>query len=301
MINVSESAATKINELLAEEQKLTSGLRVFVQGGGCSGFQYGLMIEDSPGPGDESLESNGVKIFVDPISAQYLERRRSRFRGQRDGRRVHDQEPERQVDVRVRVVVQRLGPARGLTPDVHGHRAHRSGRFPPASGRRETIVQARAHPRGVPQARRPPERRRPGRSDPPRGLADQPGDRLPHAAVDGGRRDRAQGGLRRRPVPLRAFLPAPAALPSHLQDLQPVVRVPELRHRGAHRGSGRRAQLRGPPERAADLRHVRGVPRGPAGAAGADHQRDWSSPATRCASPSPPSAAAWSSTRAPRA
>ena len=73
MINVSQSAATKINELLAEEQKLTSGLRVFVQGGGCSGFQYGLMIEDSPGPADQSLESNGVKLFVDPISVRYLE------------------------------------------------------------------------------------------------------------------------------------------------------------------------------------------------------------------------------------
>jgi iron-sulfur cluster assembly accessory protein len=72
MINVSQSAATEINELLAEEQKQTSGLRVFVQGGGCSGFQYGLMIEDSPGPTDQSLESNGVKLFVDPISAQYL-------------------------------------------------------------------------------------------------------------------------------------------------------------------------------------------------------------------------------------
>ena len=72
MINVSQSAATKINELLAEEKKQTSGLRVFVQGGGCSGFQYGLMIEESPGPTDQSLESNGVKLFVDPISAQYL-------------------------------------------------------------------------------------------------------------------------------------------------------------------------------------------------------------------------------------
>lgn len=73
MINVSQSAATKINELLAEEQKQTSGLRVFVQGGGCSGFQYGLMIEDSPGPGDTSLESNGVTLFIDPISARYLD------------------------------------------------------------------------------------------------------------------------------------------------------------------------------------------------------------------------------------
>jgi iron-sulfur cluster insertion protein len=45
---------------------------VFVQGGGCSGFQYGLMIEDSPGAADQSFESNGVKLFIDPISARYL-------------------------------------------------------------------------------------------------------------------------------------------------------------------------------------------------------------------------------------
>src|SRR5262249_47300697 len=47
MINVSETAASKINELLNEENKAGSGLRVFVQGGGCSGFQYGLMIEEN--------------------------------------------------------------------------------------------------------------------------------------------------------------------------------------------------------------------------------------------------------------
>jgi iron-sulfur cluster assembly accessory protein len=73
MINVSTSAATKIQELLAEEQKAESGLRVFVQGGGCSGFQYGLMIEDNPGPTDQSFTVNGIKLFVDPISAQYLQ------------------------------------------------------------------------------------------------------------------------------------------------------------------------------------------------------------------------------------
>ena len=72
MVNVSTTAAAKINELLAEEKKDQSGLRVFVQGGGCSGFQYGLMIEDEPGPGDQSVESNGVKLFIDPISARYL-------------------------------------------------------------------------------------------------------------------------------------------------------------------------------------------------------------------------------------
>ena len=73
MINVSEVAAAKINELLAEENKPDSGLRVFVQGGGCSGFQYGLMIEENgQGAGDQVYESNGVKLYVDPISIRYL-------------------------------------------------------------------------------------------------------------------------------------------------------------------------------------------------------------------------------------
>ncbi|OFW20334.1 MAG: hypothetical protein A3H97_20560 [Acidobacteria bacterium RIFCSPLOWO2_02_FULL_65_29] len=73
MINVSEVAAAKINELLVEEHKDGSGLRVFVQGGGCSGFQYGLMIEENgQGAADEVYESHGVKLFVDPISIRYL-------------------------------------------------------------------------------------------------------------------------------------------------------------------------------------------------------------------------------------
>jgi len=72
MINVSPTAAEKINELLAEENKVGSGLRVFVQGGGCSGFQYGLMIEESGGVGDQEFVSNGVKLFVDPVSVSYL-------------------------------------------------------------------------------------------------------------------------------------------------------------------------------------------------------------------------------------
>jgi iron-sulfur cluster assembly accessory protein len=43
-----------------------------VQGGGCSGFQYGLMIEESGGVGDQVFESNGVKLYVDPVSVSYL-------------------------------------------------------------------------------------------------------------------------------------------------------------------------------------------------------------------------------------
>lgn len=72
MINVSTTAASKINELLSEENKQGSGLRVFVQGGGCSGFQYGLMIEEARSDADQVFESNGVTLYVDPISIRYL-------------------------------------------------------------------------------------------------------------------------------------------------------------------------------------------------------------------------------------
>jgi len=96
MINVSETAASKITELLSEENKAGSGLRVFVQGGGCSGFQYGLMIEENgQGSGDQVFESHGVRLFIDPISIRRHHHRR----------RVHHQEPERHVDLRLRIIL----------------------------------------------------------------------------------------------------------------------------------------------------------------------------------------------------
>jgi len=74
MIQVTETAAEKINELLTEENKVGAGLRVFVQGGGCSGFQYGLMIDEGDGDAesDQVFEVNGVRLLVDPISLRYL-------------------------------------------------------------------------------------------------------------------------------------------------------------------------------------------------------------------------------------
>lgn len=74
MINVTQSAASKISELLVEEGRLGAGLRVFVQGGGCSGFQYGLMIDEGDGDAeaDQVFEVNGVRLLVDPISLRYL-------------------------------------------------------------------------------------------------------------------------------------------------------------------------------------------------------------------------------------
>ena len=75
MINVTEMAAEKITALLAEEAKQGAGLRVFVQGGGCSGFQYGLMIDEGEGDADSDqvFEVNGVRLLVDPISLRYLQ------------------------------------------------------------------------------------------------------------------------------------------------------------------------------------------------------------------------------------
>ncbi len=74
MITVTPVAAGTIQELLTEEDKAGAALRVFVQGGGCSGFQYGLMIEEglSDPDTDRVLESNGVRLYVDPISVRYL-------------------------------------------------------------------------------------------------------------------------------------------------------------------------------------------------------------------------------------
>ena len=73
-ITVTSAAASKIATLLSEEQEREAGLRVFVQGGGCSGFQYGLMIEEGAGDADTDrvFQSNGVTLFIDPISIRYL-------------------------------------------------------------------------------------------------------------------------------------------------------------------------------------------------------------------------------------
>ena len=72
MINVSPSAASKIAELLVEEGKENSGLRVFVQGGGCSGFQYGFTFDEVVNEDDTTMTKNGVSLLIDAMSYQYL-------------------------------------------------------------------------------------------------------------------------------------------------------------------------------------------------------------------------------------
>ena len=74
LISLTANAAAKIKELMAEEPESEVGvLRVAVQGGGCSGFEYALGFDRSPQDGDLELESHGVDIVVDPFSAPYLQ------------------------------------------------------------------------------------------------------------------------------------------------------------------------------------------------------------------------------------
>jgi iron-sulfur cluster assembly protein len=69
---VTEKAAEKVKAAIAKEGKSDSTLRLYVSGGGCSGFQYGLAF-DKKNEGDHVIESNGVKIIVDQESAKYLD------------------------------------------------------------------------------------------------------------------------------------------------------------------------------------------------------------------------------------
>lgn len=73
-LNVTENAAAEIKKFMATEEGLpeTSGLRVRVVPGGCSGFQYSLNIEEESRQGDFILNEHGVRLFVDMFSAQYL-------------------------------------------------------------------------------------------------------------------------------------------------------------------------------------------------------------------------------------
>jgi len=67
-----DAAASKVGELIAEEANPNLKLRVFISGGGCSGFQYGFTFDEDIEDGDSQVENDGVTLLVDPMSIQYL-------------------------------------------------------------------------------------------------------------------------------------------------------------------------------------------------------------------------------------
>ena len=72
-IQLTGSAARKVRELIDEEGRQELALRVYINGGGCSGFQYGFAFEQEPAEDDLRVEQQGVTVLIDPISLQYLE------------------------------------------------------------------------------------------------------------------------------------------------------------------------------------------------------------------------------------
>src|SRR4051794_13283763 len=72
VVSLSNAAAAKLAELTKEETNPDIGLRVYVYSGGCSGYRYGMMLEDAPTADDRILEANGVKVYVDGQSVSLL-------------------------------------------------------------------------------------------------------------------------------------------------------------------------------------------------------------------------------------
>jgi len=74
MVDITAAAVTEVMKFIDQEgvDPAKGGLRVSVQPGGCSGFKYGLLIEDEPAEDDLIVDQSGYRVFVDPFSAQYL-------------------------------------------------------------------------------------------------------------------------------------------------------------------------------------------------------------------------------------
>ena len=72
LVSLTDAAAGKLREITSEEPSPDAGLRVYVYSGGCSGFRYGMMIEDAPTADDQVLEAQGIKVYVDAKSIDLL-------------------------------------------------------------------------------------------------------------------------------------------------------------------------------------------------------------------------------------
>lgn len=73
MVDLTPTAASRLQGILTEKGLAGYGLRVFVSGGGCAGFQYGMGFDQEARTGDQVFDCSGIQVYVDPISAQYLD------------------------------------------------------------------------------------------------------------------------------------------------------------------------------------------------------------------------------------
>ncbi len=103
IVSLTDAAATKLAELTKEETSPEIGLRVYVYSGGCSGYRYGMMLEDQPTADDNVLSTNGVRVYIDANSVPLISGQPDRLRGHAHGRRLHGQQPERGLGLRLRL------------------------------------------------------------------------------------------------------------------------------------------------------------------------------------------------------
>ena len=73
LVTLTEAAVAKLTELTREESDANVGLRVYVYSGGCSGYRYGMMLEDQPTAEDIKVQSSGINVYVDPQSTALLQ------------------------------------------------------------------------------------------------------------------------------------------------------------------------------------------------------------------------------------
>ncbi|MCG6900194.1 MAG: iron-sulfur cluster insertion protein ErpA [Gammaproteobacteria bacterium] len=71
-VTFSNAAAQKVKRLIEEENNPNLKLRIYISGGGCSGFQYGFSFDEKVGDGDVTVDNDGVSLVIDPMSYQYL-------------------------------------------------------------------------------------------------------------------------------------------------------------------------------------------------------------------------------------
>ena len=102
-MSLSDAAVSKLRELTKEETNPAIGLRVYVYSGGCSGFRYGMMLEDAPTPEDQILDASGIKVYVDGNSVDLLKGSQIDYVDTLMGAGLHGQQPERGRGLRLRL------------------------------------------------------------------------------------------------------------------------------------------------------------------------------------------------------
>jgi len=96
MITITESAQQKIKEVLADESPNTR-LRMYITGGGCSGFQYGFSLEETQNEDDFEVPAGDTPVLVDPLSMQYLENAKVDYKSDLNGSRFSISNPMAQT------------------------------------------------------------------------------------------------------------------------------------------------------------------------------------------------------------